>query len=99
MYSDLDNMFAICSRCSIFINYINLLFIKKVFRRDIFSQPAFRRIVYSERLYVQSIVPPRCNVVFSTDYIKKHMSMVKNQLLPFIIRDLAILKDNVKQFF
>ncbi|KAI1724473.1 ring finger domain-containing protein [Ditylenchus destructor] len=60
-------------------------------RRQIFNDPAFRRVIYLKNLTPRSIVPPRSSFVFDLEYVKNHLEAARIQLLPYIVREMASL--------
>lgn len=68
-----------------------LKFNKHAIRADLFSEPAFRRIVYRKNLTPHSICTPMFNITFNNEYIKNHRNGVKAHLLPYIIREITAL--------
>ncbi|KAI1716289.1 ring finger domain-containing protein [Ditylenchus destructor] len=60
-------------------------------RRQIFNDPAFRRVIYLKNLTPRSIVPPRSSFVFDLEYVKNHLEGARIQLLPYVIREMSSL--------
>jgi len=64
-------------------------------RRQLFSSPAFRRAIYLRNLTPRSIVQPRFDVVFNTEYIRRHEASVKEHLREYVSREVsAITRDD-----
>jgi len=58
-------------------------------RSELFNESSFRRVIYYRNLMPRSICAARFSLAFTAEFVKNNIPMVRNQLFPYLVREVS----------